>query len=77
MLDVGHGLAIIIEKGRSGYLYDTGIRWKSGGTIAKNVIIPYLTHHRLQPVALIISHDHLDHTGGIDNLLLLIPINYP
>ncbi|AUT92227.1 TPA: DNA internalization-related competence protein ComEC/Rec2 [Proteus mirabilis] len=73
MLDVGHGLAIIIEKEGEAVIYDTGIRWKSGGTIAKNVIIPYLTHHRLQPVAMIISHDHLDHTGGIDDLLRAYP----
>lgn len=35
MLDVGHGLAIIIEKDREAIIYDTGIRWKSGGSIAK------------------------------------------
>ncbi|OAT23268.1 DNA internalization-related competence protein ComEC/Rec2 [Proteus myxofaciens] len=73
MLDVGHGLAIILEKEGEAIIYDTGIRWKSGGSIAKSVIIPYLENHRLKPVALIISHDHLDHTGGIDDLL----INYP
>ncbi len=73
MLDIGHGLAIIIEKEGEAVIYDTGIRWKSGGSIAKNVIIPYLTHHRLQPVAMIISHDHLDHTGGIGDLLRAYP----
>lgn len=73
MLDVGHGLAIILEKDREAIIYDTGIRWKSGGSIAKSVIIPYLKYHRLNPVALIISHDHLDHTGGIDDLMMAYP----
>ncbi|MBJ2117970.1 DNA internalization-related competence protein ComEC/Rec2 [Proteus penneri] len=73
MLDVGHGLAIILEKDREAIIYDTGIRWKSGGSIAKSVIIPYLKYHRLNPVALIISHDHLDHTGGIKDLIKAYP----
>lgn len=73
MLDVGHGLAIILEKDREAIIYDTGIRWKSGGSIAKSVIIPYLKYHRLNPVALIISHDHLDHTGGIKDIIKAYP----
>lgn len=73
MLDVGHGLAIILEKEGEAVIYDTGMRWKNGGSIAKSVIIPYLKKHRLKPVALIISHDHLDHTGGIADLLDTYP----
>lgn len=73
MLDVGHGLAVILEKEGEAIIYDTGIRWKNGGSIAKSVIIPYLRYHRLKPVALIISHDHLDHTGGIKDLIKAYP----
>nr|WP_235365506.1 DNA internalization-related competence protein ComEC/Rec2 [Proteus terrae] len=73
MLDVGHGLAVILEKEGEAIIYDTGMRWKNGGSIAKNVIIPYLRHHRLTPVALIISHDHLDHTGGMKDLIKTYP----
>lgn len=73
MLDVGHGLAVILEKEGEVIIYDTGMRWKNGGTIAKSVIIPYLRHHRLTPVALIISHDHLDHTGGMEDLIKTYP----
>lgn len=35
MLDVGHGLAIILEKGGEAVIYDTGIRWKSGVQLRK------------------------------------------
>ncbi|MCM2365628.1 DNA internalization-related competence protein ComEC/Rec2 [Proteus sp. FZP2095] len=73
MLDVGHGLAVILEKEGEAVIYDTGMRWKNGGSIAKSVIIPYLRHHRLTPVALIISHDHLDHTGGMEDLIKTYP----
>lgn len=73
MLDVGHGLAVILEKEGEAIIYDTGMRWKNGGSIAKSVIIPYLRHHRLTPVALIISHDHLDHTGGMEDLIKTYP----
>ncbi|MEQ4923895.1 DNA internalization-related competence protein ComEC/Rec2 [Proteus hauseri] len=73
MLDVGHGLAIIIEKEGEAIIYDTGMRWKSGGSIAKSVIIPYLKNRKITPSTLIISHDHLDHTGGVSDLLAAYP----
>ncbi|WP_350306928.1 ComEC family protein [Photorhabdus viridis] len=64
MLDVGHGLAVIIEKEGKALIFDTGNRWETG-SMAERVIIPYLRWHRLTPEQIIISHDHLDHTGGL------------
>ncbi len=67
MLDVGHGLAVVIDKGGEAIVFDTGNRWETG-SMAEKVIEPYLRWHRLTPRQIILSHDHLDHTGGMEYL---------
>lgn len=67
MLDVGHGLAMVVEREGKALLYDTGNVWP-GGDAAKTVIIPWLKWRNLQPERVIISHEHLDHIGGLKSL---------
>lgn len=67
MLDIGHGLAIVIERQGRAILYDAGNAWP-GGDSAQQTIIPWLRWHHLQPDGVIISHEHLDHRGGLDSL---------
>ncbi|MGR6438939.1 hypothetical protein ACU42Y_09690 [Proteus mirabilis] len=40
MLDVGHGLAIILEKEGEAVIYDTGIRWKVVALLLKMSLFP-------------------------------------
>lgn len=64
MLDVGHGLAVLIEKKGKYLLYDTGNRWP-GGSIAEQVIAPILKMNKIGKLdGLILSHLDLDHAGG-------------
>lgn len=72
MLDVGQGLAVVIERQGRVILYDTGPAWP-GGDSAQQLIIPWLRWHHLHPDGVIISHEHLDHIGGLGSLRKVWP----
>lgn len=72
MLDVGHGLAVVIEQNGKGVLYDTGDRWP-GGSAAERHILPMLNWRGIELEQIIISHDHLDHTGGLPAVRRVFP----
>lgn len=64
VLDVGHGLAVLIQQGKRAYLYDTGSAWQSG-SYAQDVITPLLQKRGVEHLdGLILSHLDLDHAGG-------------
>lgn len=68
MLDIGHGLAMVIERNGHAMLYDTGNAWP-GSDSARQTIIPWLRWHNLTPDGIILSHEHLDHRGGLKSLM--------
>lgn len=67
MLDVGQGLAMVIERQGRAILYDTGLAWP-GGDSGQQIIVPWLRWHHLTPEGVILSHEHLDHIGGMQTL---------
>lgn len=72
MLDVGHGLAVVIERNGKAILYDTGSRW-DGGDMATREILPYLRWRGLVVEKIILSHSHRDHIGGLETLKTAFP----
>ncbi|OCG07867.1 DNA internalization-related competence protein ComEC/Rec2 [Gilliamella sp. wkB178] len=72
ILDVGHGLAVIIHNGKSAIIYDTGAKWETSSAMQR-VIIPFLQWHNLEVQGIIISHQHNDHIGGLSELQQLYP----
>ncbi|MCD1126789.1 DNA internalization-related competence protein ComEC/Rec2 [Jinshanibacter sp. LJY008] len=72
MLDVGHGLAVVIRQGDRAIIYDTGNRW-NGSSMAEKEILPFLNWHRLSLLGIIISHQDLDHIGGLEVLQKAYP----
>ncbi len=69
VLDVGHGLAVIIEKNQRVFLYDTGAKYPSGFNLAQAAILPYLKHNGYDAIdGIIISHNDNDHAGGLSVL---------
>lgn len=68
-LDVGQGLATVVQTASHVLLYDTGPAYRTGGSAAERVIVPYLERQRLARLDwLVLSHADLDHAGGADVL---------
>ncbi|WP_413110339.1 DNA internalization-related competence protein ComEC/Rec2 [Thaumasiovibrio sp. DFM-14] len=69
VLDVGHGLAVIIKQGNDVVLYDTGWAWRSG-SIADSVITPVLKYQQVKRIkGIILSHADNDHAGSWTSLV--------
>ena len=63
VLDVGHGLALLIEQQGHAVVYDTGSAW-SGGSYAQSLILPMLARRGWPLDGVILSHTDNDHSGG-------------
>ncbi|BFI67028.1 ComEC family protein [Yersinia pseudotuberculosis] len=72
MLDIGHGLAVVIEREGKAIIYDTGNHWPTGN-MAAIVVLPLLKWRGITVEQIILSHDHQDHTGGLAALLDAFP----
>uniref|UniRef100_A0A486XJ18 DNA internalization-related competence protein ComEC/Rec2 n=1 Tax=Rheinheimera sp. BAL341 TaxID=1708203 RepID=A0A486XJ18_9GAMM len=63
LIDVGQGLAVLMQYGQRGLLYDAGPRFGDYSATAAQVL-PYLRQRGITRLdALILSHDDSDHTG--------------
>jgi competence protein ComEC len=70
LLDVGQGLACLVETSNHLLLYDTG----PGRAVADSVIIPLLRSRDYQRIdTLVVSNGDQDHIGGFDSLKRVIP----
>ena len=75
LLDVGQGLAAVVETRRHLLVYDTGPEFRSGTDTGALVVEPYLrSRGRRQVDLLVASHDDGDHTGGSASLARLMPV---
>lgn len=70
LLDVGQGLAAVVQTRHHTLLYDAGPRWRDGFDAGSAVVVPFLRHagvSRLDTV--IIGHSDNDHLGGAEAVL--------
>ena len=75
VLDVGQGLSVAIQTSQSVAVYDTGMRWRSGGSAAEHVILPFLASRGIETIShLVVSHSDIDHSGGAEVLLRRVAI---
>ena len=75
MLDVGQGMAVVIETRRHVLVYDAGPAFRSGSDAGALAVEPYLRHRGLRRIDMLVaSHDDADHAGGAATLARLVPI---
>ena len=70
VLDVGHGLAIVVQTLNHVIVYDTAGAQGKKHSVAEHTLVPFLKSHGINQIdRLIVSHDDSDHSGGMSSLL--------
>lgn len=76
LLDVGQGLAAVVQTQRHTLLFDTGPAFASGFDTGDAVVVPFLRYKGIGRIdTLVISHGNSDHAGGLDSVLRQIPVS--
>jgi len=74
LLDVGQGLAVVVETAEHTLVFDTGARFSDSFDMGRNVVLPFLHYQRITHIdKLVISHADNDHIGGAKSLLAEMP----
>lgn len=75
VLDVGQGLAAVVETRGHVLVFDTGPAWRSGGAAARVSLLPYLRARGIRRIdRLVVSHPDQDHAGGVAALTTALPV---
>ncbi|MDD1617475.1 MAG: competence protein ComEC, partial [Methylococcaceae bacterium NSP1-2] len=70
LLDVGQGLAVVIQTAQHSLVYDTGAKFSADSDSGKSVLLPFLRQQNIDKIdQLIVSHGDNDHIGGAESLL--------
>ncbi|MFO1412525.1 MAG: DNA internalization-related competence protein ComEC/Rec2 [Burkholderiales bacterium] len=77
VLDVGQGLAAVVETRHYTLVYDTGGRFTDTADAGGRIVAPFvriLRHPRAD--GLVVSHQDLDHSGGALSLMQATPVGW-
>lgn len=70
LLDVGQGLASVIETKNHVLVFDTGAKFNDNFDMGENVVLPFLRYQGIKKIdRLVISHGDNDHSGGANAIL--------
>lgn len=74
LLDVGQGLAIVLETANHVLLYDTGPMFPSGFNTGDAVVLPFLKSRAVEKIdRIVLSNGDMDHRGGLAAVLQRYP----
>lgn len=75
VLDVGHGVAVLLRTAHHSLLYDAGPSFGPAADSGSRIIVPYLRAVGVRRLdGLIVSHDDDDHAGGAASVLRAVPV---
>jgi competence protein ComEC len=76
LLDVGQGLACVVETSGHVMLYDTGPAYASGFSAAEAAVLPFLALRGRERIdRLVLSNGDRDHAGGAERILAALPVD--
>lgn len=77
VLDVGQGLAVLVQTANHALLYDTGPRYSSETDSGNRIIAPYLRAAGISRLdGMMVSHNDDDHSGGALSILHEVPTRW-
>ncbi len=75
VLDVGQGLAVVVQTARHVLLYDTGPAFGARFDVGRTVIVPFLRQRGIGRIdRLVVSHADRDHRGGLGSIMRMMPV---
>lgn len=75
VLDVGQGLAVLLQTRDHALLYDAGPAWPGGFDAGRSVVVPVLLRAGVRRLdRLVVSHGDRDHIGGVAAVAAVVPV---
>jgi len=76
VLDVGQGLAAVLQTAEHTLVFDTGARYSEYSDMGDSVVLPFLREQGISRVdSLVISHGDNDHSGGAESIFAELPVD--
>ena len=77
VLDVGQGLAVVVETQRHALLYDTGPRYSDDADAGGRIVAPFLRAAGIERLSgVVVTHQDTDHSGGALSVMQVVPVGW-
>ncbi len=75
VLDVGQGLAVVVQTATKALLYDTGPLYSAESDAGQRIVVPYLRAIGVGALdTLVVTHSDTDHSGGAASVMAAMPV---